>query len=176
MLTAVAQARLGRPADAERTTDSLAQFASEIPSDREKRTVHLVKGRLSLDRGDLDGAIAELGAAESLLPSVGVAILPANTRPSSHVAIWFALGSAHLARKNDGEAARRFERIIDAQTMRLPYPIEFVRSLYFLGRINERQGLRDRAQAFYRRFVQYWGDGDIDRGRVAEARKKLSGS
>jgi hypothetical protein len=45
--------------------------------------------------------------------------------------------------------------------------------LYFLGQIAERQGDRGKAAAFYRRFLQYWGDGDIDRDRVAEARKRI---
>jgi len=53
--------------------------------------------------------------------------------------------------------------------------VEFVRSLYFLGQISERRGDRARARAYYQRFVNYWGDGDIDRERVAEARKKIRG-
>jgi len=57
--------------------------------------------------------------------------------------------------------------------MRLYYLIEFVRSLYFLGEINERRGDRAKAADYYRRFLQYWGDGDIDRDRVAEARKRI---
>ena len=59
---------------------------------------------------------------------------------------------------------------------RLNYPIEFVRSLYFLGQIAERQGDRARAAEYYRRFLQYWGDGDIDRDKVADARKKIAGT
>jgi hypothetical protein len=47
-----------------------------------------------------------------------------------------------------------------------------VRSLYFLGQISERKGDRANAAEYYRRFVQYWGDGDMDRDRVADARKK----
>jgi len=101
---------------------------------------------------------------------VGAASLPAN------VPVWFTLGSAYLAEKNDAEAAKRFELVLNAQTMRLGYPIEFVRSLYFLAEINERRGNRDKAADYYRRFLQYWGDGDIDRDKVADARKKLAGT
>jgi hypothetical protein len=60
--------------------------------------------------------------------------------------------------------------------LRASWPIEFVRSVYFLGQIAERQGERDKARAFYGRFVEYWGEGDMDRDRVADARKKLKGS
>jgi len=63
--------------------------------------------------------------------------------------------------------------VIDAGDLRAGSPIEFVRSLYYLGQISERKGDRAKAAEFYRRFVQYWGDGEIDRDKVAEARKKL---
>jgi len=53
------------------------------------------------------------------------------------------------------------------------YPIEFVRSVYFLAEIHERQGDRGKTSEYYRRFLEYWGDGDIDRDRVADARKRL---
>jgi len=48
-----------------------------------------------------------------------------------------------------------------------------VRSLYFLGQIAERRGDREKARTFYQRFVNCWGDGDIDREHVADAKKKL---
>ena len=99
-----------------------------------------------------------------------------NGPPPPHVGIWFALGSAYLAAGDDAEAAARFNRIIDGGIARVSYPVEFVRSLYFLGQIADRQGERDKARAFYRRFVDYWGDGDMDRDRVADARKKLAES
>jgi hypothetical protein len=51
--------------------------------------------------------------------------------------------------------------------------MQFVRSLYFLGQINERNGDTEKARSFYRRFVQYWENGEIDRERVAEARRKI---
>lgn len=53
--------------------------------------------------------------------------------------------------------------------LRATFPIELVRSLYFLGQISERKGDRDKARDYYRRFVQYWGEGEMDREKVAEA-------
>jgi hypothetical protein len=46
--------------------------------------------------------------------------------------------------------------------------------MYFLGQITERAGDTSTARDYYRRFVTYWGDGDIDREHVAEAKKKLT--
>jgi tetratricopeptide (TPR) repeat protein len=93
-----------------------------------------------------------------------------------HVPIWYALAAAHLAAGNFGEAARRFEKVISAGRIRGNYPLEFVRSLYFLGQLADRQGERMKAADYYRRFLRYWGDGDIDRDKVADARKKIGGA
>jgi hypothetical protein len=41
-----------------------------------------------------------------------------------------------------------------------------------MGKIYERRGDMDRARQYYRRFMDLWKDGDIDRERVAEARSK----
>ena len=86
----------------------------------------------------------------------------------------FDLGSAYLDSGNDTEAAARFDRIVKGGTQRTNNPIEFVRSLYFLGQISERKSERDKARDYYRRFVQYRGDGEMDRDRVADARKKMN--
>ena len=44
---------------------------------------------------------------------------------------------------------------------------------YFLGKIHENQGEMDKAREYYRRFYEYWKDGDMDREQVEEAKKKL---
>jgi serine/threonine protein kinase/tetratricopeptide (TPR) repeat protein len=171
---AIAQDRLGRRDEAGATLARLSQLADELPADREKRTVHHLTGLLAMNRGDASRAIAELKQAEAMLPAMSV---PGPfDPPAPQVPIWFAVGSAYLSAGNDSEAVKRFERIVNANTMRLQYPIEFVRSLYFLGAAAERSGDRAKAAAYYRRFVQYWGDGDLDRTRVADARRKIAGT
>ena len=170
-LVAEAHARLGHTADADRVLQTLTTKATALPSEREKRRVLLVNGVVALARGDVDAALRALSAAEQrLAPSfLGGPVAP-------HVPIWFALGEAQLAAHHDAEAAARFQKIVDSGSLRTGSPIEFVRSLYFLGQINERKGDKAKAAEYYRRFVQYWGDGEIDRDRVADARKKIAGT
>ena len=122
---------------------------------------------MALDRGDAAAAVRELTLAEGALPRAPV--WPVNF---PQISVWFGLGSAHLAAKNDAEAAARFQRVVDSGLARIAFPIEYVRSLYFLGQIAERRGDRAKAGDFYRRFVGYWGEGDMDRERVAEAKSK----
>lgn len=76
---------------------------------------------------------------------------------------------------DDDEAAKWFERIVESTTEHINWPIEYVRTFYFLGNIHEERGESDQASEYYRRFVNFWGDGDLDRERVGEARGKLAG-
>jgi tetratricopeptide (TPR) repeat protein len=166
-----AHARLGHAADAARVLETLGTKANVLPSEREKRRVLLVKGVLALQRGDVNGAVASLTAAEQkLAPSYLLGPDP------PHVPIWFAAGEAYLATHRDADAALRFQKIVDSGELRTGSPIQFVRSLYYLGQISERRGDSAKAADYYRRFLRYWEDGEIDRERVADARKKLTKS
>jgi tetratricopeptide (TPR) repeat protein len=161
--------RLGHTADCDRFLRVLAMKADTLPSPSEKRRVQSVTGLLALQRKQITAAIGAMTAAEQQLPVT----LASTFTP--HVPIWFAAGKAHLLANHDVEAAARFQRIVNAGYLRINWPIEFVRSFYLLGQISERQGDRAKAAEYYRRFVEYWGDGEIDREQVAEARKKIEG-
>jgi hypothetical protein len=89
------------------------------------------------------------------------------------VPIWFALGEAHLGAGDATEARASFERTVNGPYERALHPIEYVRSLYHLAGIAEAAGDGARAAEYYRRFLAYWGDGEIDRERVEIARRKL---
>ncbi len=90
--------------------------------------------------------------------------------------IWFALGEAHLGAGHPGEARPWFERIVDGPFERALQPIEYIRSLYYLATIAEAGGDAARAIGYYRRFLAYWGEGEIDRDKVEIARRKLRAS
>ncbi|SRR6266508_289399 len=163
-------ARLGHAGEAAKALETLTTKANALPSEREKRRVLLVNGVTALVRGDADTALRALAAAEQRLARSFV-----GGPASPHAPIWFAAGEAHLAAHHDGEAAARFQKVVDSGELRIGSPIEFVRSLYSLGQISERRGDRAKAGEYYRRFLRYWGDGEIDRDRVAEARRKVAG-
>jgi len=170
-LIAEAQARLGRSVESAHTRESLSTQANALPSEREKRRVLYAQGVTALAGGDAQGALVALTAAEQRLARSFVGLPPAP-----HVPIWYAAAQAHLATHHDADAAVRFQKVVDSGALRLDSPIAFVRSLYFLGEIAERRGDRVKSVEYYRRYLQYWGDGEIDRENVATARKKLSGS
>jgi len=73
----------------------------------------------------------------------------------------------------DEKAAEWFLRVAESTTEHVSWPIPYVRSFYFLGKIHENRGEMEKAREYYRRFYEYWKDGDMDRERVEEAKSKL---
>jgi tetratricopeptide (TPR) repeat protein len=173
-LRAIAHSRLGQNADATAAVAELSRMAAITPSDRDRRTVHLVNGRLALDRHETARAIEELSKAERLLPPGVTNATGGGTPRMAHVPIWFNLGRAYLETGQLAPAAERFRRIADGRFVRLFMPVEYVRSLYYVAQIAERQGDRATARDYYARFLRHWKDGDIDRDKVAEATRKLT--
>ncbi len=93
--------------------------------------------------------------------------------PQPYVPIWYSLASTYLEAGDDDQAAHWFGRIAEATVERVEWPIYYVRSFYFLGKIHESRGDLGGARRQYQRFVDYWGEGDMDRERVVEAKGKL---
>jgi hypothetical protein len=48
-----------------------------------------------------------------------------------------------------------------------------VGGFYFLGKIHENRGEIDEARRYYRRFYEFWKNGDMDHGRLDEVRARL---
>ena len=167
--TATLLAQSGRIDEATNLLDAYAATSTPATARVFGRTVAHGRGAVALAAKDSATAIRELTAAQSSLSA-----RPHNpTAPSNHVGIWFALGAAHLGAANPNEARPWFDRSSRARTRRGLQPLEFVRSLYYLATIEEAAGNGPKALDYYRRFVGYWGDGEIDRDKVEIARRKL---
>jgi len=89
------------------------------------------------------------------------------------VPIWFALAQAYLNAGRDEDAIPWLHRVIESPAERTDWPIYYVRSFYLLGKIQESRGDEASALANYRRFLELWKDGDLDRGQVEEVNEKL---
>jgi hypothetical protein len=53
------------------------------------------------------------------------------------------------------------------------HPVEYDPLAHELT-FSERKGERDKAREYCKRFVQYWGEGEMDRDKVAEAKRKAN--
>jgi tetratricopeptide (TPR) repeat protein len=170
---ALAQQALGREAEADLAAAELVRMAEGLPGDVGRRMAHELRGRLAAARGDVDQAIVELEQAEALLPASGDTSIRSRIFGPDHPRIWFALASAYLRAGKTERAAERFRRVTESP-LRTRSPLEAVRSLYFLGQIHEQRGEEALARGYYRRFVDHWRDGDLDRDQVEHALRFLT--
>jgi tetratricopeptide (TPR) repeat protein len=169
LTVAVLRGRTGRTAQAHSLLAEYERSATPLTAMAVGRTVAHGRGEIALAARDYATAVRELTAAQAALsPRPGNPI-----QPNPHVLIWFALGQAHLGAGNAAEARGWFERIVNGPYERALRPIEYVRSLYHLAGIAEGAGDAAKAVEYYRRFLGYWGDGEIDRDKVEIARRKL---
>jgi len=70
-------------------------------------------------------------------------------------------------------ASEWFQRVAESTAEHVPWPIPYVRSFYFLGKIHEKRGEMQKAREYYQRFLSFWKDGDMDREWVEEAKRKI---
>ena len=169
LIVASLRGRIGRTAQAHALLTEYERTATPLTAKPVRRTAAHGRGEVALAVRDYATALRELTAAQAALsPRPGNPI-----QPSPHVQIWFALGEAHLGAGNAAEARGWFERIVNGAYERALQPIEYVRSLYHLAAIAEATGDAAKAVEYYRRFLGYWGDGEIDRDKVEVARRKL---
>jgi serine/threonine protein kinase/tetratricopeptide (TPR) repeat protein/TolB-like protein len=164
-LAVVAQARAGRAVAAETAARRHERLSEQLPSSRTERQRLRIEGELALARDDLATARQRLKAAAGLLP-------PGSEHPAfdAFVEYNYPLAVTELASGDTTEAGALFERITQAGSQRIYYPLEFIRSFYFLGKIAEDGGDVDAARRYYQRFLDYWDNGDIDTDRVEAAR------
>ncbi len=90
---------------------------------------------------------------------------------SAGILVGFALGSALFERGELSHAQGEFEHVLRNEEAALYWPIPFVRALFFRAKIRGRLGEEPGASADADRFLSYWGAGDLDRERLAEARQ-----
>jgi serine/threonine protein kinase/tetratricopeptide (TPR) repeat protein len=174
-LQSLAEANLGHIKRARDTAAKLLERTKSIPTQREaRRHIHIL-GELARISGEHTDALEKLREAEAMLPENGFGGLPGNERtgPQPYVPIWYSLALAYLEAGDQNHAAGWFEHIAEATVERVEWPIYYVRSFYFLGKIYENRGEMDKTHEYYRRFYEYWGDGDMDRERMEESKSKL---
>ncbi|MGD8816283.1 MAG: tetratricopeptide repeat protein, partial [Acidobacteriota bacterium] len=170
-LSAIAHARAGQIVAARTAAGEYERISAQLPGPATERMRLLVAAELALANGDTDAALQNLQDAVELLPPG-----PSVPVQDEFVRYAFPLAWTHLQRGEFVDAAELFERIVECGPQRLHYPYEYVRSFYFLAKIAEQNGDTRTARRHYQRFLDYWGNGDIDPERVAEARKFVEDS
>ena len=87
----------------------------------------------------------------------------------------YSLAQAYLANGEVERAEEKLEQILNGGRSRTARPVQYVRSLYLLGQLALERGDLEAAKSYYRRFLDYWGEGEIDREQITQA-KRVVGS
>jgi tetratricopeptide (TPR) repeat protein len=158
--------------DDEGAREALARFRGAldglpIPPATRRRVDAQVDGVMAVARRDTDTAIRNLQAAVSQMPSANF--------DEEGMQMTFFLGEALWTNDEHERAVEHFLLITDATLGRLENPVAYVRSLWYLGTYYAEIGDRAQAEQYYTRYLGYWGDGQVDRDRVAQAREYLAG-
>jgi tetratricopeptide (TPR) repeat protein len=166
---AIAHAAAGRRAESDKWLGQLETRARSLASEREKRRVHWARGQIALDRNDTATAVNEFKTAVSMLPPHGPVLGPGSNLAS----LLYAAAWANIKAGKDAEAAALLERLQKSHD--LVFDTEaYARSYFLLGQIYERRKDDTKSRGQYTRFLDLWRDGDLERGWVAEAQKKIA--
>jgi tetratricopeptide (TPR) repeat protein len=167
-LLAVALSAEARTAEADKVLADLDARARLMQSNRDLRRVHWARGEILRRRGDARGSLPEFLKAIELLSANAPALGPQQP----HLDVLLSAALAHREAGNQAEAIQLLERM-QTRHERALNPEAWVRSFYLLGDLYEARGDAERARQQYRRFVDLWGDGELERGWVARARGKV---
>ena len=164
---AIASEILGDKDGSREYRDEFIQSLEPGDQDWQRRASSILTGHLALLQNRYDDAIQSLEAADALLQRF-------NSDPSTDSAdVWSGLAMAHWEKGDKDESAKWLRKLLNGGDARIISPIEYVRSLEYLGRYHEERGDEEEALRYYRKYLEFWGDGELDRERVAEVRAKV---
>ena len=124
----------------------------------------VLNGVIALGEEDFDLAITELESAEAMMPEHAA-------YDNQITNIRFYLAEAYMGAGDGQRAAEQLQKIIESGAKRTFRPEMYVRSYYLLGQIALERGDLEEARTYYQRFLDHWADGDLDRDRVAQAKR-----
>ena len=146
----------GRVAEAQAALDGWIEAGFDEGAAR--WIVELLRGGLSLARGDPEEATGPLEVAVSLHPDN-------ITRP--------VLARAYHEAGRLGEAEATYLQVVEHVDLGWEAQEPWVLSHYWLGRVLEDQGRTDDAREAYRRFLETWSEADEGIPVVLDARRRL---
>jgi tetratricopeptide (TPR) repeat protein/TolB-like protein len=167
-----AELALGHGEGALALAEELAALGARIPGPPGERRRRHLRGLIALAQGRAGDAVARLEEAAALLPPRGLRLAD---REPDHAALWASLAAAYRAAGEGERAAAALRRIVDATEERVACPVEYVRSLYLLGDLHRELGQPEAARGYFERFLEHWGDGDLERDWVARAAALVAG-
>ncbi|MDH5706248.1 MAG: tetratricopeptide repeat protein, partial [Candidatus Aminicenantes bacterium] len=157
--------------DAQQAANGIKELVEKGVNKKEMRYYHHLLGLIELEKKNYSRAIAYFKEAISLLPyELGI-------DPFTYDQAIFAepLALAYYDSGDREKAREEYEKILTLTMGKLYSGDIYARSLYWLGKIYEEEGLKSKAIEHYERFLDLWKDADPGIVEVEDAKMKLAG-
>jgi tetratricopeptide (TPR) repeat protein len=157
--------------DAQKAANSIKELVEKGANKKEIRYFHHLLGLIELEKKNYSRAIAYFKEAISLLP------YEHELGPFTNDQAIFAepLALAYYDSGDREKARQEHEKILTLTMGKLYSGDIYARSLYWLGKIYEEEGLKDKAAEHYQRFLTLWKDADPGFYEVEDTKKRLAG-
>ena len=127
--------------------------------------LHL-RGVMFRSKGQLAPAVADFSEAAGLLPHQ-------YAENDEHAFYLQDLALSHYRNGDLDESSNQYEKITKLNWGRLRFGDIYARAFYWLGKIHQRRGMREKAIEDYTRFLKIWEKSDPDLSETADARQQL---
>ena len=157
-LTGLALLRSGRLLEAEQRLRALADAVRDPEFHAHIRRFHHLNGEILLLHNRPEAASVNFQAAVQVY---------------DHPLYRESMARARWQQGDLKGAVEELQTLVALTDARLDIPIHYVRAHYQLGQLHELLGDQEQAQKWYRRFLNFWGDSDLQLDEILDARKKL---
>ena len=156
-----------RLSDAKSIAEQLKQVIESSGFKKSMCYYYHLMGMIAREEGRMREAIDDFEVAFSLLPKE-------HYKFDEHAFYLDSLASTLYQRGELDRAQLEYEKIISLTTGRLGRGDIFSRSFYWLGKILQTKGLKEKAIEFYGKFLDLWKNADKGLAEIADARMQLA--
>ncbi len=156
--------------DAQKAADGIKELVEKGANKKEIRYFHNLLGLIELEKENYSRAIAYFKEAISSLPYE----LGLGPFASDQAVFAEPLALAYYNSGDREKAREEYEKILTLTIGKLYFGDIYARSLYWLGKIYEEEGLKDKAIEHYEKFLDLWKDADPGIAEVEDAKMRLA--
>jgi tetratricopeptide (TPR) repeat protein/predicted Ser/Thr protein kinase len=153
--------------DARRTAEQLKQLIERSGFRMGMRSYHHLMGMIAREEGRMSEAIDDFEVAFSLLPKE-------NYKHDQHAFFLDSLASAFYQSGDMDRAQQEYEKIISLTTGRLRRGDIYSLSFYWLGKILQAKGQKEKAIEYYGKFLELWKNADKGLEEIVDAQMQLA--
>jgi eukaryotic-like serine/threonine-protein kinase len=152
---------------AEETAAELRQCIAETEAPKFLRYYNYLMGAIAKEKGLGSQAIDSFDRGLSLLSYQ-------HTSFDENAFFLDSSASAYYINGDLEKAQERYQNIISLTTGRLTWGDLYARSFYWLGKIYQKKGVREKAIEHYEKFLQLWNKADPGLSETKDAQKQLA--